>query len=92
MIKSQFLPPKRGSRSGEDSLASSTHSLNIPDLETPRYEGAKIEDIRYGEERGLTYLIIIKLLKVKLKKGLPKICQCLDNISEIRSSLFFAIF
>jgi hypothetical protein len=49
VIKKQFLPPRLESRSGEDSLASSTLSL-VTDLETPRHEAGSYENIRYGNE------------------------------------------
>ena len=45
VIKKQFLPPRPGSRSGEDSLASSTQSL-VTDQE-PQIIG-NIENIRYS--------------------------------------------
>ncbi|CAB3985310.1 Multiple PDZ domain [Paramuricea clavata] len=53
VIKKQFLPPRLGSRSGEDSLASSTLSL-VTDMETPRHEGGSYENISELQTEPLT--------------------------------------
>ena len=73
MIQKQFLPPKPGLGSGEDSLASSTQSL-ITDLDTPIDNGGSNENVRYGWRWQDQRMRDIALAKLTYSLGNTNVC------------------